>query len=118
MEAIPKGRRSDWDELGFAGWSHRIFRCQTAEDRPPERLPEGKRMHGGMSWGAVARKRTTATGLAEKTISDQREKSSALSETGYRRVPDADVQNEAQGFGEGRAFLAGTTKQETTGKTT
>lgn len=26
--AIPEGRRSDWDELGFAGWSHRTLPCQ------------------------------------------------------------------------------------------
>jgi hypothetical protein len=51
-------------------------------------------------------------------MSDQREKSSALSGTGYQRVADGDVQNEAQGFGEDRASLIGTTKQEATGKTT
>ena len=59
---ISKRRGSDWDELGFAGWSQRIFRCQTVKNRPPERLLESKWMHGGMRWGAVARKRTTATG--------------------------------------------------------
>jgi hypothetical protein len=41
-----------------------------------------------------------------------------LSETGYQGVPDGDVQNEAHGFGEDRSSLSGTTKQETTGKTT
>ena len=28
LGVIPGGRRCDWDELGFAGWSYRTVPCQ------------------------------------------------------------------------------------------
>ena len=49
LGAIREGRGSDWDELGFAGWSNRTLPCRAAWIRQPGRLPQGERIHEGMT---------------------------------------------------------------------
>ena len=74
-------------------------------------------MHEGMTWGAVALKRTTAIGLDEQTLSNQSTSSLDLPQRVYQqRTMTTEIQNEATGFGAECLSRTGTNQQEKTGR--
>ena len=74
-------------------------------------------MHEGMTWGAVARKRTTAIGLDEKTLSDQPRVCLFTAERIPTTSDNDDPQNEAAGFGAECTFGIEKDKNENSGET-
>ena len=65
-------------------------------------------VHEGMTWGAVAKKRTTATGLDEQTLSNQPASLFDLPRWAYA----TDRKKEAFGFGAERTSLTGRTRKK------
>jgi hypothetical protein len=86
------------------------FRARRSElIRRPERPPYGERMHEGMTWGAVAGKRTTAIGLDEQTLPSTGEFLGPATD-GLPTGCHDEFQNEVSGFGAERTSRTGTRK--------
>ena len=67
-------------------------------------------MHEGMTWGAVAWKRTTAIGLDEQTLQSTGEFLGPAAH-GLPAASNDEIQNEASGVGADSMSRAGTNQQ-------
>ena len=114
LGAIREGRGSDWDELGFAGWSHRTLRCQA-----PQRWAglSACRRASGCTEGCVGVQSPGKERLRPDPMTDH-EQSIGSFVIPLGVVNKTVAENEANGFGDKRTFPATPNEQKTTGEPT
>lgn len=111
--AISKRRGAGWDELGFAGWSQRIFRCQTVK---VGRLSACWRA-SGCTEGCVGVQSPGKERLRPDPLADHEQSiGSFVIRLGV--VNKTAAESEANGFGDKRTFPATPNEQETRGEPT